>query len=190
MTRAESTPKFPGVACCSSNGTAAPRLTDKSLYQIESTWTNDQARPLKLRALKGRPQILTMFFSHCNYACPLLVQQMKQIEARLPKEILNNIGFVLVSYDTERDTPQALADYRRQHALAAERWTILRGEYDDVLELSALLGVKFKKDASGNFMHSNVITLLNSDGEIAFQQTGLKFDPDEFISRLKLTEAK
>ena len=109
---------------------------------------------------------------------------MKQIEQRLPKNILTNIGFVLVSFDTERDTPKTLSAYRKQQKLGGERWTLLRGNPDDVLELSALLGVKFKRDAAGNFMHSNVITLMNSDGEIAFQQTSLKFEPDEFIKYL------
>jgi len=184
MTQGESTVGSSPPSCCSSNETVGPHLTDKSIYQLETSWTDDSARPIKLRTLKGRPQIVTMFFSHCNYACPLLVQQMKQIEERLPKSLIKKVGFVLVSYDTERDTPEALLNYRKQHQLSVERWTLLRGEYDDILELSALLGVRFKKDAAGDFMHSNVITLLNSEGEIAFQQTGLKFEADEFIKRL------
>jgi protein SCO1/2 len=178
-------------ACCSNNSTAeSSRLTEKSIYQLETIFTNDIARPLQLRALRGRPQIVTMFFAHCSYACPLLVQHMKQIESRLPKNMLTNVGFVLVSFDSERDTPEALSNYRKQQELPAERWTLLHGEYEDVLELSALLGVKFKKDVNGDFMHSNVITLLNSQGEIAFQQTGLKFEPDELIKRLKTALVK
>jgi cytochrome oxidase Cu insertion factor (SCO1/SenC/PrrC family) len=50
-----------------------------------------------------------------------------------------------------------------------ERWTLLRGGADDVRELAALLGVNYAEDARGQFAHSNLITLLNADGEIAFQ---------------------
>jgi protein SCO1/2 len=45
-----------------------------------------------------------------------------------------------------------------------------------VLDLAAILGVKFKKDAQEQFLHSNLITLLNARGEIAYQQTGLNQD--------------
>jgi hypothetical protein len=36
-----------------------------------------------------------------------------------------------------------------------------------------LLGVKYKKETSGQFAHSNVITVLTTKGEIFHQQLGL-----------------
>jgi protein SCO1/2 len=86
------------------------------------------------------------------------------------------VGFTLVSFDPKRDTPEALAEYRKVRNLAAEHWTLLRGEPDDVQELAALLGVRYKQDARGQFAHSNVITVLNADGEIVGQQVGLSQD--------------
>ena len=171
------------ASCCVRAERAAGPLTDKSLYQLDSTWTNDNGLPVKLSALSGRPQLVCMFFAHCQYACPLLVHQMKQIEAALPENVRTNVGFVLVSFDTERDTPEALHQYRLQHELASGRWTLLHGSNDDVLELAALLGVKFKKDAQGQFMHSNVLTLLNSQGEIAFQETGLNPSTERMVEK-------
>ncbi len=172
--------------CCAAHpmADAAPmRLTDRSVYQLDSTWTNDYGAAVKLPSLRGRPQIVTMFFAHCAYACPLLVYQMQQIEAALPEPLRNKVGFVLVSFDTERDTPETLHSYRLQHDLKAERWTLLRGSPDDVLDLAAVLNVKFKKDAQGQFLHSNVITLLNGDGEIVWQQLGLNDELQEIIRR-------
>jgi protein SCO1/2 len=173
-------------ACCAASepSHAAPiQLTDKSLYQLDSTWTNDLGAPFKLGSLRGRPQIVVMFFANCSYACPLLVFQMQQIEAALPEAVRSQVGFTLVSFDTERDTPAALHNYRLQHALPDGRWTLLRGSPDDVLDLAALLNVKFKKDAKGQFLHSNVISLLNAEGEIVCQQAGLNQGHDEIIRR-------
>ena len=175
-------------SCCSApepTPAAAPTsLTDKSLYQLDATWTNDFGAGLTLASLRGRPQIVTMFFANCTFACPLLVYQMKQIEAALPESLRGRVGFTLVSFDTERDTPAVLQRYREQHALDAQRWTLLRGSPDSVLELAALLNVKFKKDEQGQFLHSNVITLLNADGEVVYQQLGLNSDSGELIRRV------
>ena len=71
--------------------------TDKSLYLLDSTWTSDVGRQIKLGALRGRPQIVAMFFTHCEYACPILVGELKAIEARLPPEVLGKVDFLLVS---------------------------------------------------------------------------------------------
>lgn len=171
-------------SCCSALPTAAGKLSNQSLYQLDSTWTNDSGQAVKLESLRGRPQVVCMFFASCQYACPLLVQQMKQIEADLPEKLRATVGFVLVSFDTERDTPTALHAYRVQHDLAAGRWNLLRGNADDVLELAALLGVKFRKDAQGQFSHSNVLTVLNAEGEIAFQETGLSVPTKRVVERL------
>jgi protein SCO1/2 len=37
-----------------------------------------------------------------------------------------------------------------------------------------LLGVKYRREASGDYSHSNLITVLNREGEIAHQREGLR----------------
>ena len=174
--------------CCAKELTATTPVSDKSIYQLDSAWTNDARAALQLVALRGRPQLVTMFFASCEYACPILVHDMKKIEAALPENARTNVGFVLVSFDTERDTPAALANYRKIHELPAN-WTLLRGSPDDVLELAALLGVKYKKDARGQFAHSNVITVLDANGEIVLQQIGLNQRTDDVVATVKRLSA-
>lgn len=171
-------------ACCAKELPMSETLSDNSFYQLDSTWTTDADSQIQLKSLAGHPQIITMFFASCTYACPVLVQDMKRIEAALPETARTNVGFVLVSFDSERDTPEVLATYRKIHGLPAN-WTILHGKPDDVLELGALLGVKFKKESNGQFAHSNVITVLNAKGEIVFQQTGLNRDPALTVQALE-----
>jgi protein SCO1/2 len=170
-------------SCCVKETMPAGGVSDRSLFQLDSSWTSDQSTELKLATLGGRPLVLTMFFAKCEYACPVLVHDMKKVEAALPPDTRAKVRFVLVSFDSERDTPAALAEYRKIHELPAN-WTLLRGAPDDVLELAALLGVKFKKDARGQFAHSNILTVLNAGGEVAHQQIGLNQAPDETVKQL------
>jgi protein SCO1 len=160
-------------ACCATNPLSPDHFSDTSLYQLESTWTPATGKDLKLGELKGKVQVVTMFFTHCEFACPVLVHDMTRIEAALPRSIGTNVGFVLVSFDSERDTPEVLRAYNARMEFDTNRWKLLRGSSDDVLELAALLGIKFKKDVRGQFAHSNLITVLNPAGEIVHQQIGL-----------------
>ena len=131
------------------------------------------------------PQIVAMFFSHCEYACPILVNDLKKIEASLPENARRGADFLLVSIDPKRDTPEALAAFRARLGLPLANWSLLRGGEDDVRELAALLGVNYAPDERGQFAHSNVITLLNAEGEVAFQQPGLRADPTLLIAAIQ-----
>ena len=59
----------------------------------------------------------------------------------------------------------------------------------DVLELAALLGIKYKKEPTGQYAHSNLITLLDKNGEIVHQQPGLNTDPASMIAAVKKLNA-
>jgi protein SCO1/2 len=167
------------------------KYTDRSLYQLESTWTSDVGRQIKLGVLRGRPQVLALFFTSCEYSCPLTVDAMQRIEKSLPPALRGKVDFLLVSMDTERDDTAALHAYREKRNFTPGHWTLLRGAPDDVRELAALLGVNYQRDTRGQFAHSNVITVLNAEGEIAHQQVGLATDISETVAALeKLSAAK
>lgn len=176
--------------CCARRDlSASAPLTDKSIYQVDSIFTNDLGKSVKLSSLAGQPVVLTMFFAQCNYACPILANDMKKIEAALPQELRGKARFVLVSFDSERDTPEALAHYRETRHIPKD-WVLLTASRDDILELSALLGIKYKKEATGQFAHSNAITLLDARGEIAFRQNGLNGDGAEIAKALSRLSAR
>ena len=164
---------------------AQTNYTDKSVYQLDSIWTSDTGKKVKLGVLRGKPQVVAMFFASCQFTCPLTVSDLKNIEAALPDNVRTNIGFTLVSFDSKRDTPAALKNYRLAHGLSARNWTLLRSEPDDVRELAALLGVIYKQDANGDFAHSNLITVLNAEGEIIFQKQGVNIDPQEIVRQIE-----
>lgn len=169
--------------CCRELTSSTPP-TEQSLYQLDSIWRSDAGRKVRLEVLRGRPQVVAMFFTQCEFACPLLVNDMKRIEAALPESIRQQTDFLLVSFDSERDTPEVLRAYRSRLKLPMDRWTLLTGRPEDIRELAALLGVNYRQDPRGQFAHSNLITLLNAEGEVIAQQNGLNLAPDEMAQSL------
>jgi protein SCO1/2 len=148
-------------------------FTRDSLYQLDATFTTDAEAPFALAQLRGRPVLVAMFFASCNYACPLLVADITRVREALPSPLREEVALVLVSFDVVRDTPAALKKYREDRLLGPQ-WTLLHGDESAVAELAALLGVKFKQEANGQYAHSNLITVLNREGEIVHQRAGLQ----------------
>jgi len=180
--QAADVPATPAPCCRPALTNSAP--TDRSLYLLESRWTSDVGVRVPLGIFAGRTQVVALFFSRCEYACPILLLDLKRLQEALPEPVRDRVDFLLVSLDSERDTPETLAAYRRQQHLGTDHWTLLTGAPDDVRELAALLGVNYRKDARGQFAHSNLFTVLNEQGEILHQQSGLQQDPAPAVAAI------
>lgn len=151
-------------------------VSNNSIYQIGGSWTDQNNQSVSLEKLKGKVQIIAMIFTHCKYICPRTVADIKVIESQIPNDKRKDIGFVLVSFDTERDSAQRLGEFYNEMQLN-DNWVLLHGTEQKVRELSVLLNVQYDKQEDGSFSHSVVITVLNKEGEISFQQQGLGADP-------------
>jgi protein SCO1 len=151
--------------------------TDHSVYNLESAWYDQHGAARPLGSLAGRVQVVAMVYTHCAHTCPRILMDMKRLEGELGTEAAERVGFVLVSIDPERDTPERLRHFAESVRLDPARWTLLSAPDDSVLELAAVLGVRYRRDGETEFSHSNVITVLDADGEIAHRQLGLGEDP-------------
>ena len=164
---------------------AAGEPSDFSVYHVESVWTDQHGARRTLRSLEGRVQVVAMVYTSCAYACPRIMLDMKRIEAELGPEYADDVGFLIISIDPERDTPERLAGFARGSRLDPLRWTLLTGTDGDVRELAVLLGVQYRETAPGEWVHSNLITVLDRSGEIVHRQLGLGTDPAEALEAIE-----
>lgn len=151
---------------------------------MDGQWQDQEGDTFKLSELKGKIPIVAMIFTSCGYACPRIVADLKNIRDNISQAKQDEMRYVLVSFDTERDQPEKLKKFYREMQLD-DQWILLHGNENDVRELSMLLGVNYKKMPDGNFAHSNEITLLNKKGEIVAQVEGLGVDAQGIIEKVK-----
>jgi protein SCO1/2 len=163
-------------------GTGEP--TEESIYNVSSKWQNRYGNTVNLDSLRGKTQVLAMVYTSCEYACPRILADMKRIRDGLSEKVLQVTNFTIVSIDPERDTAEKLNQFAKENDLNNQQWTLLRGKNGDILELAALLGFKYKRISKTDFTHSNLITVLNSEGEIVYQRNKLTDNPLETIKRI------
>jgi protein SCO1/2 len=173
------------AACCEAAPIKAAAHTDSSLFNVASQWQNQTGSSAPLSQVGDRPQLVAMVYTSCQFACPRMLVDLKAIQDKIGSDTASDYGITLITFDPERDTVAAYQAYADQQQLEAERWTFLRGDPSDILEIANLLGVKYKHLPNGEFSHSNVITLLNTQGEIVTQLEGLGADSAELIETTK-----
>lgn len=166
------------------NKSASAKLPEESLYNINDHFTNQEGKQMELKNFAGKITVVSMIFTHCTYACPRLTRDVKAIASRLHEMGIDDVNYVLVSFDTQRDNPARLREFENEHELGKD-WTLLTGNEEAVRQLSVLLNVQYEKAADGNFSHSNLITVLDQRGRIATQLEGLQASNTETIAKIR-----
>jgi protein SCO1/2 len=156
-----------------------------SVYELESRWRDAAGGERALGSLAGRVQVVAMVYTACTHTCPLIVTEMKRLEAALSPEERARTGFVLVSLDPERDAPAQLAHFAANFRLDPAAWTLLTGDDDSVRELAALLGIRYRPEADGQISHSNTYLVLDPAGRVIHRQEGVGSGVDPVLRRIR-----
>ncbi|MGO8911088.1 MAG: SCO family protein [Bradyrhizobium sp.] len=163
---------------------ASEPLSGTSIYNLTSGWTSQDGKHVKLESLRGEPVVVTMGYTSCKDICPMIVADMVAIEDRAKEASLKGIRFAFFSLDSAIDTPERLTAYAKDHGLDPAHWTLYQGDDKAVRELAAALGVRYRRDASGGFDHSAIITILDADGRIVTQQLDAQANTEEMVKKL------
>jgi protein SCO1/2 len=108
--------------------------------------------------------------------------ELKRIEGALEGD--PRVGFTLISLDPERDTPARLAEFASSTRLDSARWTLLTSDENTVRETAALLGIRYRKEASAEYSHSNSYLVLDPEGRIVHRQSGLDQDAEQVLAAI------
>ena len=142
-------------------GTALPEPRELPAFELV-----DQAgRPFDVERLEGRWSLLFTGFTHCPDVCPTTVALMADLNRRVARQ---DVQFVFVSVDPERDTPEAVARYLAHFDPALLGATGARAEME---RLTAGLGLgQVRNPGAGDEYtvdHSTAFVLIDPDARLA-----------------------
>lgn len=161
-------------------------LPSDSIYRLQATFSDQHGQTFELADLRGKPQLVAMFYTSCPYVCPLMIDSAKGVEHALTPQERAEISILLVSLDPARDDTEALKSVADKRKLDGAHWTLARTDERAVRKLAALLGVRYRVLANGDFNHTSAIYLLDGDGRKLASSAQLGGSPDpEFLRAVR-----
>ena len=137
-----------------------PVLADAPAFSL----TDQDAKPITLASLKGKPWIADFVFTHCAGPCPLMTAKMARLQRELPSP---NLHFVSFSVDPERDTPPVLKEYAAKFQAEESRWRFLTGPADAIFATAkGMLLTAIPANESSPIIHSTKFVLVDGEGRI------------------------
>ena len=85
-------------------------VIDPAIPAPDFTLPSSQGGEYQLSDRTGKFVLIFFGYTHCPDVCPTTLYEMKEIKARL-KEYANNVEFVFITVDPDRDTQEQLTSY-------------------------------------------------------------------------------
>ena len=168
---------------------------DKDLSKKSYNLINQESEEVKFPdIIKGHITVMGFIFTHCPDICPMTTHNMYLTEKELKKSGIDEVKFVALSFDPDRDTPEVLKKFAEVRELDFKSWTLLTGEKITVNELMKRFDVKAIKtdestDEDGNaqysMMHTDRISLIDENGRLRKNYKGSTINIEELVNDIK-----
>jgi protein SCO1 len=164
----------------------AAKLPGDSVYQLSAGFSDADGHAVAWTDLRGKPRVATLFYTSCRYICPLVVDSLRAVERGLTEKQRARIGFVLISMDPARDTPEALAKVMLERHLNPAGWLLLQPRPEDLRGIAGILGIRYRALSDGEFNHTTSLILLDAGGRVLARtdRIGGEGDP-EFLAAVR-----
>jgi|SRR5688500_13760825 protein SCO1 len=166
-------------------GPARASLPGDSLYHLDVPLVDQDGTALGFADGRGRPRVVSMFYTSCKFVCPLIIDTVQKTERALPEALRGDLDVLLVSLDPDRDTPEALRRIADKRKVDTPRWRLARTDKAHVRRLAALLGIQYKQLDDGEFSHASVLVLLDAEGRIVARSERLGEADAEFVAAVR-----
>jgi protein SCO1 len=138
---------------------------------------------------KGKTVVLGFIYTHCPDICPMTTHNIDMVRKELDKQGANDVTYVDISFDPDRDTPSVLKEYADVRGIKTSRFHFLTGSEDVIKSLLkdcniyALLGdtTVVDGDTSYFFIHTDRISVMDPEGKIRAEYKGSTANREELI---------
>lgn len=142
-------------------------------------------RALALEDLRGKVVVLSFAFTTCTDICPVAIYKLTWIMDELGAQFGNDVHFVTVTVDPERDTPDVLAEYADHMGADPRGWSLLTGPPNRIREVTERYGVFVRPNDAGQVEHILLTSLIDREGVIRTQYLGERFAAEEMLGDVR-----
>lgn len=130
--------------------------------------------------LKGRIVVVTLFYTDCKGACPLVNQKLAEVQDLLGDAFGRDYFFVSISLDAKTDRPDVLKAYAENFG-ARDGWLFLTGKEADLKFITRRLG-----QTEENFAGHSPLLMLGNVPRAHWTRMRPNMPAEAIVARLRL----
>jgi len=168
---------------------------DKDLTKKSYSLVNQNGKKVTFPSvINGKTTVIGFIYTHCPDICPMTTHNIYLTQQQLEKDGIQNINYVLLSFDPDRDKPEVLEKFAKLMELNLNSWKLLTGDKSIVTNLLRRFEVRaiptdssYSEDGelSYSMMHTDRIALIDKESKLRKYYPGSKLKIPELVNDIK-----
>jgi protein SCO1/2 len=165
---------------------------DKDLTKKNYTFINqDSVEVIFPGIIKDKVTVIGFIYTNCPDICPMTTHNMYLTQQKLKKNAIDNVLFVTVTFDPDRDSPSVLKKFGEIRDIDFNNWVFLRGDKKNTESLLRRFDITALKTDTTYFddgeltysvMHTDRIVLINNKSRLKKNYRGSKVNLEELYN--------
>lgn len=147
-----------GTKAVTTNDAAAEEKARKFFTDVEVIDQNGKQLRFYSDVLKDRVVLINFIFTNCQDYCPMVTSKLAQTRQLMAESIKDDVWYISVSVDPDRDTPEAMKEFARKQKVDESRWIFLTGDKQNLDFIVKRLG-QYSQDVEA---HSTLMLAGNT----------------------------
>ena len=168
---------------------------DKDLTRKNYTFFNqDSVQVIFPDIIKNKVTVIGFIYANCPDICPMTTHNMYLTQQKLKKNTIDNVMFVSVTFDPDRDFPSVLKKFGEIRDIDFTDWVFLWGDKKntgsilkrfDITALNADTTYFDDGELTYSVMHTDRISLIDNKSRLKKNYRGSKVNLEELYNDIK-----
>ncbi len=155
----------------------------------EYHFTNELGQAVSTSQFKGKAVAITFIFTRCPFPtyCPKMSSNFAEVQKKLSTmtNAPTNWHLLMISFDTEYDSPKILKDYAERYAYDPKRWSFLTGDLLDVTAIADQFNMQFwRLNPNEPLSHNLRTAVIDAKGRVQKVLPENKWTSDELVAEM------
>ena len=165
---------------------------DKDLTRKKYTFFNqDSVQVIFPDIIKNKVTVIGFIYANCPDICPMTTHNMYLTQQKLKKNSIDNVLFVSVTFDPDRDFPSVLKKFGEIRDIDFTNWVFLWGDKKntgsilkrfDITALNADSTYLDDGELTYSVMHTDRISLIDNESRLKKNYRGSKVNLEELYN--------
>ncbi|MBI5815264.1 MAG: SCO family protein [Nitrospinae bacterium] len=155
-------------------------------HQLDGSYvfTDKDGASFDIASWYDKPMVVSYVFTSCTEVCPMVTASLAKIVRENKERFGKDFRIVTIGFETEKDTPKAMAKFAATHNIDSADWKFLSGSKETVAALAKKLGVTYKFEPGKGWLHYIGVTMVAPGGKVAAQLFGPDYSNEQFFDKL------
>ncbi len=147
----------------------------------DESFTDQNGAKFDVKTWFDKPMVVSFVFTNCPVVCPAITSSLSKIVKENKERLGKDFRILTISFDTDKDTPDVMLKFGHNFTDGFTNWKFVTGSREAVKAFADRLGIVYKPDNTGGFLHTVGVTVVGPGGKVSAQVFGPQYSSEDIL---------